>query len=75
MERKAYTFKQLVVMISEIETEEDYNYVTCSAIKNSFEADKITWKDHEVLWALADKVAAFEQVHNNWNTKYVYIGK
>lgn len=56
---KTYTFKQLVAMIAEIETEEDFNRVTCGAISRSFQHEKITWKDHETLWKLAEKVAGY----------------
>lgn len=53
---KTYTFKQLVAMLAGIKNEDDFNNVTCAAIKHSFEADKITYKDYELLWDLAEKI-------------------
>ena len=48
-EEKIMTFKQLVVLISEIKNEEDY-WEACGKIDISFQKEKITWKDHEVLF-------------------------
>ena len=56
---KTYTFKQLVAMIAEIETKDDFNNITCGAIAKSFEAEKISYKDYEMLWKLAEKVANY----------------
>ena len=50
------TFKQLVQAISEIRTEND-RLAVCGEINKSFEHDKITWKDHEMLYGLACRIA------------------
>lgn len=49
-------FKQLVAAIAGIESEEDRNYV-CGEINLSFEHEKISWKDHEMLYQLACRLA------------------
>ena len=49
-------FKQLVMEISEIESENDRRIV-CGDIDKSFEHGKISWKDHEILYNLACKIA------------------
>ena len=59
---KTYTFKQLVLLIAEIETEEDFQNVTGGAISRSFQAEKITYKDYEILWKLAEKVAGYKTI-------------
>ena len=51
------TFKQLVVLISRISTEDDRSYAL-GEIDRSFEREKISWNDHEMLYQLACKVAA-----------------
>ena len=54
-ENEMKSFKQLVQMIHDIETEDDRNK-TWGEINKSFESDKITWKDHEMLYDLASMV-------------------
>ena len=51
------TFKQLVALISEINSEDDRSY-TLGEIDRSFEREKISWSDHDMLYQLACKVAA-----------------
>lgn len=51
------TFKQLVVLISRISTEDDRSYAL-GELDRSFEREKISWNDHEMLYQLACKVAA-----------------
>ena len=51
------TFKQLVALISEINSEDDRSY-TLGEIDRSFEREKTSWSDHEMLYQLACKVAA-----------------
>lgn len=45
-------FKRLVAAISEINSEESLNYV-CGEIDRSFDREKITWKEHEMLYQTA----------------------
>ena len=49
------TFKQLVKMINEIKAAEDA-YEVWDNIDRSFEKEKITWDDHEMLYGLASKM-------------------
>jgi len=49
------SFKQLVKLISEINSEDSFN-VACGEIDNSFQHDKINWDDHELLYKLVSKV-------------------
>ena len=49
------TFKQLVKLISEIEVEDDKNEAF-ALIDWSYQHDKITWTDHEMLFTLTDKI-------------------
>lgn len=49
--RKILTFKQIVKEIAQIETTEDLNNVFFD-IENAFQADKITWDDHETLYTI-----------------------
>lgn len=51
--RKILTFKQIVKEIAQIKTTEDLNNVFFD-IDNAFQADKITWDDHETLYTIAD---------------------
>ena len=51
-DRQVLTFKQLVKLFSEVQTEEDFNRA-CGAIDDSFQHDKINWNDHELLYDLA----------------------
>ena len=53
------TFKKLVIMIDNIKTKDDVLY-TWAAINKSFEADKISWNDHELLYDLASKIYALK---------------
>ena len=46
------TFKQLVKMIHGIKTEEDRDEV-CGAIAKSFESERITYSDYNLLFDLA----------------------
>ena len=49
------TFKQLVKEIAEIKTEEERLTVYVD-IDNSFQHEKITWDDHQILYTLAFRV-------------------
>lgn len=52
-----YTFKQLVVRIAEADTTDlDTCNELCAEVDSSFDRDKITWNDHEVLYKLIGKV-------------------
>ena len=53
---KFLTFKELVKLFSEIETEDDFNRA-CGEIDNSFQHEKINWGDHELLYKLVSKIA------------------
>lgn len=46
---KFLTFKELIKLFSEIETEDDFNRA-CGEIDNSFQHEKISWGDHELLY-------------------------
>ena len=48
---QALSYKQIVGCIAAITTKEDYNTV-CGMIDFSFQKEKISWKDHEVLYAV-----------------------
>ena len=48
-------FKKLVFRISEIKTEDD-RMVCLGDIDHAFDADLISFTDHEVLYALAEKL-------------------
>lgn len=49
--RPIKTFKQLVKAIAQIETDDDLNNVYFD-IENAFQADKISWDDHENLYTI-----------------------
>lgn len=49
------TFKQLVKEIAEIKTEEERLTVYVD-IDNSFQHEKITWDDHQILYTLVFRV-------------------
>lgn len=49
-------FKQLVAAISEIDSEESRLYVF-GEIDCSFDREKITWREHEMLYQIARKMA------------------
>ena len=49
------SFKQLVEALSQVHSKEDTNEVM-GQIDNSFQAEKISWKDHEMLYELASIV-------------------
>lgn len=49
------TFKQLVKRIHDIKTEEDRNEVF-GQIDRSYDMEKISWNDHELLYDLASMV-------------------
>ena len=53
---KVLTFKQLVKLFSEVETEEDFNNA-CWEIDNSFQHNKINWNDHQLLYRLAKPIS------------------
>ena len=54
---KYKTFKELVKMISEIrqDREEDFNHAMWE-IDMSYQHDKITWKDNELLYDLISMI-------------------
>lgn len=52
---KAY--KEIVAAVISAKTDEDVAVVG-GMIDRAFETEKITWKDHEQLWALLSKVTA-----------------
>ena len=41
---------------NKIENKEDYN-ILCGDIDRSFEEEQITWKDHELLRSIAEKIS------------------
>ncbi len=52
---KARTFKQLVQLMSEANSEDDA-LNAAGQIDVSFQHDKINWNDHQMLYALVSKV-------------------
>lgn len=48
-------FKKIVAAIAAIDTQEDFD-ITCGMIDNAFQQEKITWKDHELLYSLISKI-------------------
>lgn len=48
-------FKKIVGSIAAIHTEDDLN-VVCGMIDTAFQQEKISWKDHEVLYAIVEKI-------------------
>lgn len=48
-------FKKIVSAIAAINTQEDVNTVY-GMIDTAFQQEKITWKDHEVLFEIAGKI-------------------
>ena len=53
---KFLTFKELVKLFSEVETEDDFNRA-CGEIDNSFQHEKISWNDHQLLYRLAKPIS------------------
>lgn len=49
-------FKKIVSAIAAIHTQEDANIVY-GMIDTAFQQEKITWKDHEVLFEIVAKIA------------------
>ena len=49
------TYKQIVKAISEAKTEEELEKAMWD-IDRSFEHEKITWNDHETLYAIASRL-------------------
>ena len=61
MEReKAKTLKQLVALLAEIKNEDDAG-VAGGEINWSFESEKITWQDHEMLYKILSKIYQLEE--------------
>lgn len=54
-DRNYLSFKQLVKLFSEVITREDYDKAV-SEIDQSFQNNKITWNDHELLYNLSDRI-------------------
>lgn len=50
------SYKQIVGCIAAITTQEDVNTV-CGMIDTAFQREKISWKDHEVLFAIVGKIS------------------
>jgi hypothetical protein len=50
--QKNLTYKQLVKGIRDMNGEDEFN-ILCSCLDRSFEAEKITWEDHETLYDIA----------------------
>ena len=50
------SFKKIVGCIAAITTREDFN-VVCDMIDTAFQQEKISRKDHEVLYAIIGKIA------------------
>lgn len=48
-------FKKIIAEITKINTMEDYNAV-CGMVDRAFDQDKISYKDHELLFDLLGKV-------------------
>lgn len=55
MKMQYLTFKQLIRMLAEVETKADAWDVECE-VKKSYEHDKITWADHELIYSLLGKL-------------------
>jgi len=51
---KALNYKQIIEIISTIDSLEAFN-TACGEIDISFQADKISWKDHEQLYKLVSR--------------------
>lgn len=56
---KALSYKQIVGCIAAITTREDFNKV-CGMIDSSYQHEKISWKDHEILYAVVGKIGVEE---------------
>ena len=54
---KAKTFKEIVNTLAAAENKEDI-YSAMGDIDRAFCAEKITWKDHENLYAIAEVLSA-----------------
>ncbi len=54
---KAKTFKEIVNTLAAVATKEDV-YNAMGDIDRAFQAEKITWKDHENLYAIAEGLSA-----------------
>lgn len=48
-------FKKIVELIVNIETQEDFDIV-CGMIDTEFNKEKLTWKEHELLYSLMNMV-------------------
>ncbi len=49
-------YKKIVAAIADINSQEDFDTV-CGMIDTAFQQEKISWKDHEVLYAVVSKIA------------------
>jgi len=54
-DNKVLTFKQLVKLFASVNTKEDL-YRAEGQIDNSFQHEKISWDDHELLYDLSAKI-------------------
>lgn len=54
-EHKALTFKQILKLLAQAITADDVARAEYQ-IDISFQAEKITWADHELLYSLAGKI-------------------
>ena len=48
-------FKKIVAAIAAIKTQEDFD-IACGMINTAFQQEKISWKDHELLYSLISKM-------------------
>lgn len=48
-------FKKIVAAIAAIKTQEDFD-IACGMINTAFQQEKISWKDHELLYSLISKI-------------------
>lgn len=65
---KVKTFKQLVIDVAKAKTAEDLDNICCDVMR-SFNTQKISWKDHEIIYALISihKSSPYH-VGVDWNT-------
>lgn len=57
---KPMTFKQICELISDVTTYEQVQEVY-GQIDFSFQKGKITWKDHQILYHITDKIDVFHK--------------
>lgn len=58
---KAYTFKDLVIKLSEVRSKENLEAL-CIDIDYSYQRDRITYKDNETLYNIINNVVKREYI-------------